>query len=55
MEKIHKSWKPLFDKYKIDLNIIYGKYGKDDNNVFPNKEDLQIAILILNFNVYIKI
>lgn len=33
----HKSWESLFNRYKIDLNVIY---DKADNNVFPNKEDV---------------
>jgi len=34
MENIHKSWKPLFDQYKLNLDVRYSK----NENIYPPKE-----------------
>lgn len=56
MDKVHKSWKPIFDQYEIDIDQIYIK-----NNVYPPKESIfkvfemdvkDIEILLLGQDPY---
>lgn len=40
MDKIHKSWKPLFDEYITDININLDKIYKTTDIIYPPKEKI---------------
>lgn len=57
MYNIHKSWKPLFDQFNINLDTLY----KTDQNIYPTREDIfkvfsmdvkEIKILLLGQDPY---
>jgi uracil-DNA glycosylase len=40
MDKIHKSWKPLFDEYITDININLDKIYNTTDIIYPPKEKI---------------
>jgi uracil-DNA glycosylase len=61
MDKIHKSWKPLFDEYITDININLDKIYNTTDIIYPPKEKIfkvfemdtkEIKVLLLGQDPY---